>query len=66
LRLWTKKEAYAKMLGTPLSNMIASEKKSARSDSRNAFFYELSADTHPLTVCLEWSCKITDLGEINV
>lgn len=66
LRLWTKKEAYAKMLGTPLSELIAIEKKTPNTKRENAFFYELSADGHPLTVCLEKSCKITDLGAISI
>ncbi len=66
LRLWTKKEAYAKMLGTPLSELIAIEKKAPNGRRENAFFSVLSAGGHPLTVCLEKPCKITSLGEINV
>ena len=66
LRLWTIKEAYAKMQGTPLSELIANEKKTPDNKRDNAYFCELSADGHPLTVCLEKSCEITCLGEINV
>lgn len=66
LKIWTKKEALAKMLGTPLSDLIAIEKKTPNTKRENTFFYELSADGHPMTVCLEKSCEITCLGEINV
>ena len=66
LRLWTKKEAYTKMLGTPLSELIANEKKTPDPKRENAFFYELSADGHPMTVCLEKPCEIKSLGEIIV
>ncbi len=66
LRLWTRKEAYAKMLGTPLSELIANEKKNPDNKRDNAYFCELSTDGSPLTVCLEKSCEITCLGDINV
>ena len=64
LKLWTKKEAYAKMQGTPLSNLIASEKKGIATERENAFFVEFKADKHPLTVCLENPCEITGFEEI--
>ena len=66
LKLWTKKEAYAKMQGTPLSDLIVNEKKAPNAERANVVFYELSADGHPVTVCLEKPCEIKDLGEIIV
>ena len=66
LKLWTKKEAYAKMQGTPLSDLIVNEKKAPNAERANAVFYELSADGHPVTVCLEKPDEIINLGEIIV
>ena len=66
LKLWTKKEAFAKMQGIPLSVLLAIEKKSPENMRNDAYFCELSADGHPLTVCLGKPCEITSLGEINV
>lgn len=66
LRLWTKKEAYAKMLGTPLSVLLANEKKAPDNRREDACFHELSANGHPLTVCLEKPCEIKDLDEIII
>lgn len=66
LRIWTKKESYAKMLGTPLSDLIANEKKSIATERENAFFAEFEADGHPLTLCLEKPCEIKGLDEIIV
>ena len=66
LRIWTKKEAFAKMHGTPLSDLIASEKNLPTGKRENAAFCELSANGHPMTVCLEKPCEITTLGEIII
>ena len=66
LKLWTKKEAYAKMQGTPLSDLIVNEKKAPNAERANAVFYELSADGHPVTVCLEKPDEIINLGEIII
>jgi phosphopantetheine--protein transferase-like protein len=66
LKIWTKKEALAKMLGTPLSELIAYEKSSPASPRKAADFHCLSADGHPLTVCLEKLDEIKSLGEIII
>ncbi len=66
LRLWTKKEAYSKMQGTPLSDLIANEKALPANERKNAFFYEFETDAHPLTLCLEKPCQITNIGEIAI
>ena len=66
LSIWTKKEAYAKMCGIPLSDLISIEKQSPNNERENAFFHELSADGCPLTLCLDKPCEIKDLGIIII
>ena len=66
LNIWTKKEAFAKMQGIPLSDLITAEKKSPLATKHNVFFSYFNVDGHPLTVCLENPCEIKNLGEITV
>lgn len=66
LKIWTKKEAYAKMHGISLSNLIIAEKKSPLEIRNNAFFEVFSIDGCPMTVCLETPCDISNLGEITI
>lgn len=66
LKLWTKKEAFAKMQGIPLSNLIANEKKSDQETRNNVFFVNFDVEGSPLTVCLETPCEIRNLGEIHI
>ena len=66
LKIWTKKEALAKMQGIPLSDLIAAEKKSPLATKINVFFSHFNVDGHPLTVCLENPCEIRTLGEITI
>ena len=66
LNIWTKKEAFAKMQGIPLSDLIAAEKKSPLATKNNVFFSHFNVDGHPLTVCLENPCEIRNLGEITI
>ncbi len=56
LRIWTKKEAYCKMLGITLSELILRDKAQNRDDrekQESAFFSFFEAAGHPLTLCLK-------------
>ncbi len=56
LRAWTKKEAYAKMQGMALSELMSLSKKYDGIEAnaqKEVFFAEFSVDSYPLTVCLE-------------
>ena len=65
-------EKYAKEYNVPesllyaLSDLIVNEKKAPNAERTNAVFYELSADGHPVTVCLEKPDEIINLGEIII
>ena len=62
LKIWTKKEAYAKMSDIPLSDLIANERKCPSETRKNAFFEILEINDIPLTVCRENPCEIKYLG----
>lgn len=66
LKIWTKKEAYAKMSDIPLSDLIANERKCPSETRKNAFFEILEINDIPLTVCLDNPCEIKNLGEITI
>ena len=66
LMIWTKKEAFAKMHGIPLSNLIANEKRSPLKTRENVFCEVFKIDNNPLAVCLDNPCEIKNLGEIAI
>ncbi len=66
LRIWTKKEAYAKMRGIPLSELIASEKGGIGTEREKVKFYYLEADGHPITLCSEGDFDTVHLLETSI
>jgi len=53
LRIWTKKEAYAKMRGIALSKLISNEKNGIENERETTFFYCFDVDGYSLTLCSE-------------
>ena len=66
LNIWTKKEAFAKMQGVPLSDLITNEKKSPLESRESTFFAHFNVEGSPLAVCLESPCEIRNLSEIII
>lgn len=68
-RIWTKKEAYAKMRGIGLGEPIVSEKSSrtcTENEQEKTFFAYFEAEGYPLTTCLEKNDGEIDFNEINL
>ena len=66
LKIWTKKEAFAKMQGVNLADLVSYEKKNGTSERKNMCFHEFKADEYPMTLCLENPDEITDIYMINI
>lgn len=66
LRIWTKKEAYAKMCGISLSELIASEKDGIGTEREKVKFYYFEADGHPITLCSEGVFDTVHLLETSI
>ena len=66
LSIWTRKEAFAKMQGINLADLVAYEKKNGTGERKTTFVHEFKADGYPMTVCLENPDEITYIGEITI